>query len=187
MLESLTLSNYSVTLRTVAQADIEQLRVWRNSQHVRRFMLSDELITPEQQQAWFEHIQRAQNQHHFVIEYKGKPIGSCNIKTRGHEPRLQSAQHFECGLYIGEAKYNGNIIAFAPTLVMNDYCFDKLKAKRLHAVVKSDNTAALRYNEKLGYQVVVNGDLIEIELDRANYERSSATLKQFLNRQKTKK
>ncbi len=182
MLEPLVLSNYSVTLRSVALEDIEQLRLWRNSEHVRRFMLSDESISVEQQKAWFEHIQRAQNQYHFVIDYKGEPIGSCNIKTRGHEPNIKRAHHFECGLYIGNPKFIGNIIAFAPTLVMNDYCFDTLNATRLHAVVKPDNVAALRYNEKLGYEIVSRGSLIEIELTRENYEGRSAKLKQFFNR-----
>ncbi|MDM7860148.1 GNAT family N-acetyltransferase [Alteromonas sp. ASW11-36] len=177
-----TLHGYQISLRPVVRGDIEQLRIWRNSEHVKQFMLSDNDITKEQQLAWFEHIQRAHNQWHFVIEYRHQAIGSCNIKTRGKAADISTAKHFELGLYIGEQRYLGNIIAFAPTLLMADYCFSELQAKQLYAVVKPENAAALRYNEKLGYAVVHRGDIIEMWLRQSDYEVHSKPLKSLLNR-----
>lgn len=177
-----TLSGYHVTLRPVGRDDIEQLRLWRNAEHVKQFMLSEDNISVEQQIAWFKHIQRANNQWHFVIEYKQQKIGSCNIKTRGKAADIITAKHFELGLYIGEQRYLGNIVAFAPTLLINDFCFNSLQATALHAVVKAENASALRYNSKLGYSVVHDGKIVELSLSKADYEQSSAPLKSLLNR-----
>ncbi|WP_100655834.1 GNAT family N-acetyltransferase [Alteromonas flava] len=176
------LVGYQVTLRNVEVSDLEQLRAWRNSEHVKRFMLTTNNISCEQQHAWFEHIGRATNQIHFVIEYRGGAIGSCNIKTRGQGVDINNAEHFELGLYIGDQRYAGNLVAFSPTLVMNDYCFSELNAKLLHAVVKSDNVAALRYNEQLGYTVTQQGDLVDLILTEQNYAHHAKGLKALLKR-----
>ncbi|WJG10573.1 GNAT family N-acetyltransferase [Aliiglaciecola sp. LCG003] len=181
-----TLEGYGVKLRPVGADDLEQLRQWRNDPQVSQFMLSQKPISAEQQSAWFAHIQRATNQLHFVIEYKGSAIGSANIKTRGGVKSLSGAHSIEPGLYIGEPKYRQNIIAFSPTLLLNDYCFDVLKCQHLRAIVKANNQAALNYNQKLGYRTVQSGDLIEIELNFEDYQRCSVTLKSLLSRNKTR-
>jgi RimJ/RimL family protein N-acetyltransferase len=166
----------------VEKQHLEQLRFWRNSVHVKQFMLTQDEITQEQQLAWFAHICRAQNQKHYVIEYRQKLIGSCNLKVRGNSVDIKDAKHFEIGLYIGEPKYLANIIAFAPTLVLNDYCFSTLSAELLHAVVKPENQAALRYNQTLGYQKASQTGLIELTLNELDYQKSSQTIKRLLDR-----
>lgn len=178
----LTLAGYQVLLRPVAEQHLEQLRLWRNSKHVKQYMLTQEEITQEQQLAWFAHISRSNNQLHFVIEYRDQLIGSCNIKIRGNHSNINDATHFELGLYIGEPKYLANIIAFAPTLVLNDYCFSTLSAEKLYAVVKPENQPALRYNQKLGYQVTTQNGLIELTLTKSDYQQHSHLIKRLLDR-----
>lgn len=184
---NIRLAGYGVVLRAITQGDLASLRAWRNDPAVSQFMLCQDKISPEQQQAWFAHIQRAHNQQHFVIEYKDKPIGSANIKTRGQGETLTSASVVEPGLYIGDPAYRQNIVAFAPTLLLNDYCFEQLGCARLRAVVKAENQAALNYNLKLGYQIVSQGDLIEIELNFEDYQTHSKMLKGLLSRPSTRK
>ena len=186
MIKSVRLEGYQVVLRPIELGDVEQVRQWRNSQWVKQFMLTDDDISPEQQRAWFEHISRATNQIHFLIEYKQQAIGSCNIKARGQVVDIEQAKHLELGLYIGEQRFMGNIIAFAPTLLMNDYCFEQLNATQLHAVVKDENQAAMRYNEKLGYRIVNAGQLNELVLTREQYQLQAKPLKAFLNRPRRK-
>lgn len=176
------LEGYQVLLKPVTKQHLEQLRLWRNSEHVRRFMLTQDEITQEQQLAWFAHICRSQNQKHYVIEYRQQLIGSCNLKVMGNTVDIQEAKHFEIGLYIGEPKYLANIIAFAPALVLNDYCFTTLNAELLHAVVKPENQAALRYNQRLGYQKASQTELIELTLNESDYQKSSQIIKRLLDR-----
>ena len=179
---SARLNGYQVSLLPVKLEHLDQLRRWRNSDHVKQHMLTRETITEEQQLAWFAHISRSTNQQHYVIEYRDQLIGSCNIKVRGALADINLAQHYELGLYIGELQFIGNIIAFAPTLVLNDYCFTILHADTLFAVVKAENQAALRYNQKLGYQVERSDDLIELTLTKEDYQQQSQLLKRLLDR-----
>lgn len=179
---NLPLKGYQVLLKPVTEQHLEQLRLWRNSEHVKQYMLTQDKITQEQQLAWFSHISRSRNQKHYVIEYRQQLIGSCNLKVRGNPVDIEEATHFEIGLYIGEPKYLANIVAFAPTLVLNDYCFSTLKAEVLHAVVKPENQAALRYNQKLGYQKASQTGLIELTLNESDYQKSSQIIKRLLDR-----
>ena len=71
-------------------------------------------------------------------------------------------------------------------LLINDYCFEQLGCQKLMAVVKSDNQGALNYNLKLGYKIVKQSDLIEIELNFEDYQQHSQTLKHLLSREKNR-
>ncbi len=180
-MNNLLLQGYAVTLRPIQSSDLEQLRQWRNSEPVRQQMLSQQTISVEQQNAWFSKVQRDPAQHHWVIEYKSRPIGSANIKAL-YASKLDEATTIEPGLYIGDPAYRQNIIAFAPTLLINDYCFNTLAASQLKAVVKASNQAAMNYNIKLGYKVHSNHDVCELILTKPAYEQATAMLKQLLSR-----
>jgi RimJ/RimL family protein N-acetyltransferase len=176
------LKGYQVVLRPLVQEDLEQVRQWRNDPAISQFMLSQEMISKEQQQAWFNKIQQDNTQQHFMILYKDKAIGCANIKTRFQGETLLSAEVLEPGLYIADERYRNNILAFSPTLVMNDYCFNQLGVSSLFAVVKAENQAALNYNLKLGYRIDNNGELLEISLQKDDYQHHSAQLKALLSR-----
>ena len=176
-----TLTGYQVTLRPVELSDLDMLRQWRNSPQVSQYMLSQSIITQEQQLAWFKKIERDDSQQHFMIGYKDSLIGSLNIKSKLVGESLAQASVIEPGLYIADDRYRSNIIAFSPTLLINDYCFEQLNCDKLVAVVKPDNHAALNYNTKLGYKVVKHGELIEIELNFDDYQDHSKSLKALLS------
>jgi RimJ/RimL family protein N-acetyltransferase len=178
-----TFSGYQVTLRDITRDDLEMIRSWRNDRATRQFMLSQETISPEQQQAWFNGLQTDQCQQHWLILYRDKPIGVAYIKTLEVGERLDLPTRVEPGLYIADLDYRGNILAFAPTLLVNDYCFDKLGVRELQATVKASNSAALRYNEKLGYREIERHDgLVRIALGPEDYRVSAAPIKALLSR-----
>lgn len=176
------LEGYQITMRPVAEGDLDMLRCWRNDPQISQQMISQDEITAEQQLAWFKRIENDASQKHFIIHYKGTPIGSANIKTRGIGHTLETAKAIEPGLYIADEKYRNNILAFAPTLLINDYCFYTLGVSTLKAVVKASNHAAINYNRKLGYQVEKEGDLVEISLNEEDYLSCTRQLKGLLSR-----
>lgn len=181
------LAGYQVSLRQVESTDLEQLRTWRNDPDIAKFMLSQGHISKQQQLHWFEKIQADNSQQHFVIDYKGIPIGVANIRSSSHGQSLLQTKVIEPGIYIADKKYRANILAFAPTLLINDYCFESLKAEKLLAKVKAENIAALNYNIKLGYQITSHSDLIEISLIFNDYQRHSKVLKALLSRPSRRK
>lgn len=175
------LTGYRVTLREVQEQDLDQLRHWRNSPAVSEFMLSQDPITEEQQNAWFKKVQRDKKQQHFVICYKNQAIGSANIKVTQGES-VEAASVVEPGLYIADERYRSNILAFAPSLLLNDYCFEQLQVQHLKAVVMAGNTAAVNYNKKLGYRLAYEGRLLEMVLDKASYLNARPPLAAIFNR-----
>lgn len=169
-------------LRSIEHGDLEIIRNWRNDPEVSQFMLSQEHITQEQQLAWFNKVSVDLGQHHFMIFYKDVAIGCANVQSRGLGTKLTDATTIEPGLYIADERYRGNIIAFAPTLLLNDYCFETLGANKLLAVVKKSNQAALNYNLKLGYKIESSSDLIEISLNKTDYQTHTQSIKALLSR-----
>lgn len=183
MKEPITLEGYQVTLRDLATTDLEMVRQWRNDPAVSQYMFDQQRISPEQQAAWFERQSQDPRQRHWVIEYRGQPIGMAYLKTVLENEDLQSPSRVEPGLYIADLNYRGNILAFAPTLLMNDFCFQRLGASCLQATVKADNHAALRYNRTLGYREAErHDDRVFIELIARDYEMASGPIRSFLNR-----
>ena len=177
-----TIQGYQVTLRPVTEGDLPQLREWRNSDAVRHNMISTAIISAEQQTAWFKKIARDASQQHWVVEYRGVPIGSTNVKARHMGERIESASELEPGLYIGHPDYQGNLLAFAPTLTLYDFCFSQWSTQTFHAVVRQENTAALKYNQQLGYEIIERGELISLRLDKHAFERQTVMLKRMLSR-----
>ncbi|MEW9797580.1 GNAT family N-acetyltransferase [Alteromonas sp. CYL-A6] len=176
------IEGYQVRLRPVASTDLDTLRTWRNSEFVARQMLSTAHISEAQQQQWFTTIAALPSQQHWVVEYRDKPIGATNVKSADGETAVEHARVLEPGLYIGDPAYQGNILAFAPTLALYDYCFGELGTARFRAVVKADNLAALKYNRQLGYDVVSEGELVELHLHADAYQRQTSALRQLLSR-----
>jgi len=143
---------YGVELKPVQYDDIEQLRLWRNQPEIARQMLCEEVISALQQERWFSQISHDSKQRHYVIRYKKTAIGAVNIKSLS-DASVESAKVLEPGMYIGNPAYRGNLMAFLPALAINDYCFDYLGVEYLQARVKASNLAAIKFNQKLGYQI----------------------------------
>lgn len=181
------INHYSVVLEPMTAKHQVLLRAWRNAPEIQENMLSQQDISEEQQQAWYKKVQQDPCQWHWLVRYKEQYIGATNVRTICRGETVVSAHCLEPGLYIGEQRYQGNILAFSPTLAMYDYCFATLKVGKFRAVVKSSNSAALNYNQKLGYEVVESGDLFVLELTEANYKKSTQKLKQFLSRNNIKR
>ncbi|MAJ70883.1 MAG: GNAT family N-acetyltransferase [Alteromonadaceae bacterium TMED7] len=176
------LKAYQVELHPMAQTHQVLMRSWRNQDEIRQQMLSQECISEEQQQSWFKRTQYDPKQLHWVIEFRDTPIGATNVKSLETGKTVQQSAVLEPGLYIGDARYQGNIVAFAPTLAMYDFCFEQLGTQLFRAVVKHTNDKAMAYNRKLGYQLTESGELSVLELNYERYQQYTAPIKQFLSR-----
>ncbi len=177
-------SAFQVSLTPIAEAHQAQIRAWRNQPEIRQQMLASEEISEEQQQAWFKKTKYDPKQLHWIVHFRDRPIGVTNVKSLEMGKAASQATVLEPGLYIGEQAYQNNIIAFAPTLAMYDFCFEHFNVQQFRAIVKSSNTQAMHYNEKLGYQQVEEGELCVLELNIEDYRQHTKTIRQFLSRER---
>jgi RimJ/RimL family protein N-acetyltransferase len=176
------ISKYAVVLQSVKAEDCERVWHWRNLAHVREQMTNQKPIAWEAHQQWYSKMLLDECQQHFVIHYKDKAIGVINVKADQPVVRAQCA---EIGIYISDPQFLGNLIAFAPSLALIDHLFDKLSVVKLHSEVRRENTAAIRYNQQLGYKVTDHSTdraFVNISLSHAEYQRATPKLKSFLNR-----
>ena len=184
---------YKLKLRPVMQSDLEQLRQWRNSPEIRKNMLSQTIISTEQQKKWFktlclqrENKQETERTFHFVVEYKGRSIGYANFIAA--DKMIESAkdsdtkpENGQTSLYIGETKYRGTILAFCLALALLDFVFLEYGETELDAVVLTHNLAALRFNEKLGYQIQSKEqDIIKMHLTKEHYLQAKQELEKII-------
>jgi len=177
-----SLSGYSVTLVAVDEANQHLLFKWRNEPSIRQKMVNQSEIALAQHQQWYKSLKNKTDMQHFVIFYKNIAIGAINIKSKNEESLLHCA-HAQVGIYIAHEKYKGNILAFSPSLLINDYAFKQLQIKQLSSKVRADNYVALKYNQQLGYHCAAEeGGFIEISLTADNYDTASKKLKLFLDR-----
>jgi UDP-4-amino-4,6-dideoxy-N-acetyl-beta-L-altrosamine N-acetyltransferase len=165
-----TISEFSVELRPLQRQQLEMLRQWRNDPQIAAPMLQQQLISADMQQQWFARIQHDKHQAQFVIYYKDEAIGACNLKSAdGRE--LGQSETIESGFYLAHPRFRGTLLAFFPALALNQYCFERLNCTTLLAQVKLSNSAALRFNEKLGYQRQPDNITVQTGNERSGFEQ----------------
>jgi len=187
MTTTFPLTGYGVKLSLLSEDKVEQVRLWRNHPEVANNMLDKSVISKSQQQRWFNSLNN-QRQLYLVISYKEEDIGVIYaLVDDGDDEKkaqpLNKANVIAPGLYIApECQYRNSVLAFCPSLLFIDYLFQMQSCSYLKAKVFSYNTAAIRYNEALGYNKkdVDEDNLLTMTLSRENYQRAKNKLTKVL-------
>lgn len=163
----LILKQFDVRLIRLHRDDLELVRTWRNSAHVRDNMVYKDYITEEMQNAWFESINNPFN-YYFIIEFDSKKVGVINAKN------FQKEQGFgEGGIFIGEQFYEHSFAAVYASLCLLNFVFYLLNdINKSRIRILKYNFRAIQYNKLLGYEWVEDSEdgLNQIyELTRENY------------------
>ncbi len=171
---------YGVTLRRLDHAHIEQVRQWRNSEAVRRWMEFRGEITPAMQERWFAALDPA-SQFYYLIEHRGEPIGVVNIK------HVKDGSG-EGGIFIADERQQNSPVAVQAILAMYDFGFDTLGLREITAHILADNPRAIRFNEVLGFRQDPGQDGVANPLWRlspADYRGHTAVLRAYLSQDNT--
>jgi len=137
---------YGAVLTRVTQADIEQVRLWRNDPAVSGFMESRDIITSEMQARWFASLD-PQRQFFYVVHGPGGPAGVANLKNLD----VASATA-EGGIYLADPALRDGYLGLAAMLAMYDHGFERLGLGEITAHIRSDNPRAIRVNQALGFR-----------------------------------
>ena len=68
-----------IKLVEITKDDIDLIRNWRNSEEVSSYMYSEEKITKQQQEQWFNKIKKATNSKYWIITYNEKKLGLVSL------------------------------------------------------------------------------------------------------------
>ncbi|MDD4597477.1 MAG: GNAT family N-acetyltransferase [Lentimicrobiaceae bacterium] len=157
------LFRYGIELERLRVDDIEMVREWRNADRVRLNMAYQQLITADEQNAWFETINNANN-NYLIIKYKGEKIGLLNDKNINWKKRTS-----ESGLFIGKPEYYATFVPLLVSVAGIQATFGVMGWNRHYARILKHNTLAINFNKMLGYQLVEGQEGIEHQLYEFTY------------------
>jgi RimJ/RimL family protein N-acetyltransferase len=135
----------NLILELISENDLEQIRHWRNQEHVRSNMDHQELITSGEQKRWFDSLDKKKNLYFRIIS-KNEPIGVLNLKDINWDNGTAQA-----GIFVGEQKHLSTMMPIIAVFVLMKVCFDCFALKSLTAKIAKHNTNALRFNSQFGY------------------------------------
>ena len=142
------LKRYGIGFDSLNTDHLEMVRLWRNQEFVRCNMEFKELISREQQEAWFEGLDKETNLY-WVIRTHGYPIGLIHIKNIDRTERVG-----EAGIFVGEPSYLSMPQPMLAILFMMELAFEALDFKQLKAKIRRGNAQAIEFNQKLGYRLL---------------------------------
>ncbi len=163
---------YGIELHRVTHDDIELIRQMRNRDDIRSKMLDQRLITPEQQEKWFQSINNSENLY-FVIFHNNTKIGLVYGKNINHENKTA-----EGGIFIWDQSYLGTGIPAKASILMMELSFEVAGMEKIYAKVNELNSLAINYNKSLGYVEIEKGKLMILSKD--SYKKRILKLKRYL-------
>ncbi len=146
-MQILEFTKFGITFKPLSEANLEMVRIWRNSDDVRLFMQYQEIISPEQQQTWFQQLDKSTN-YYFVAYQNEIPFGIYNIKDVDFNMGIG-----ESGVYLKNRNIWEGDISMRGTLSILIFAFEILKLKTLRCHVLKSNKKVLVYNEQMGFQI----------------------------------
>lgn len=154
--------NEDYRLRTMEQADLELVLQWRNSDRIREHMYTDQLITMDEHQAWFNKLKQNQDAVYQIFEIKQKPVGLINFT---HLDTHNSKCNW--GFYLGRQDLPRGSGAMMGYLGL-EYAFEQLRMRKICGETFAFNAASIRFHQNLGF--TQEGQLKKHVLKNGNYE-----------------
>jgi RimJ/RimL family protein N-acetyltransferase len=140
-------TKFGITFKPLSETNLEMVRIWRNSDDVRLFMQYHEIITPEQQQTWFQQLDKATN-YYFVSYQNEIPFGVFNIKDVDFNIGIG-----EPGVFLISRHRWESDSSVRGSMAILKFAFEVLKLNILKSHVLKSNKKVLVYNQQMGFQI----------------------------------
>ena len=167
---------HKVTLEPLSIETLEQLRVWRNSHSINRYMDYRQTITHEQQVKWFEQKKKSSDSF-YIIRHQSEPIGMTHLDQMDEVKNTAYA-----GLFIGEKRFQGTGVALSASLLVLEIGFEQLNLNTIYAKVSEQNRVALDYNLAIGFtrDGKESKGFLRLKMDSATYHSNKSRLSSLL-------
>ena len=146
-----------VRLRLLTEADLPMTLAWRNQDHIRKWFLNPNLITPEEHRAWFSKYMVRDDDFVFVIEEQQalrKPVGQVSLYRIEWQRRCAEYGR----LLIGEPDAVGLGLAREATAVLIEHASTQLGLHEIELEVLHENERALAIYRACGFHTVAERD-----------------------------
>ncbi len=133
------------TLRNLEQDDLELVLRWRNSDHIRKFMYKDNIISFDEHQAWYDRIEMDKTKIYLIFSYKDQPAGLIYFTEINDVD-----SNCIWGFYLGEhdiPKGSGTVMGY---LAMK-YIFEQKGIRKVSGEVLGFNEPSRKFFARLGF------------------------------------
>ena len=153
-----------LSVRPLREEDLNKVRIWRNSDHVRKEMIFQEIISHTDQLEWWARTREAEEEH-FIYSCDGEDVGLLSMKPRDEE------RTFEAGIFCGEERFLGHFVNFSALIWLYDYAFLAREMLTAYGQVRAENQRALRINTFLGFakHSEETSGIFLLKLEKARY------------------
>lgn len=141
------LSIKEIKLVPLSEADLETVRQWRNSPEVAQYMYTDDFISTEQQQAWFQRVKTDTTQKYWIINYQDQQLGLASLYNI--KPAFGTCYW---AFYLGDASVRGAGIGAKVEFRMLEQVFETEKLNKLLCEVFTFNDKVIAMHEKFGFR-----------------------------------
>ena len=163
----------------------EKVRQWRNKEEIRKYMLSQHIITKEEHLNWIESLKDRNDWKFWVVFIDEIPIGSIYLQSIDYK-KLTS----EWGFYIGEDNYRGCGMGVIIEYNLLEYFFKILNFNELYCLVLETNQSVLRMDKKFGFKEIkktkhIQGkkylEFILLKIIRKDWFSSKKNIRKIIN------
>jgi len=151
----------NLTLRTIAQKDIEKIRVWKNAHRASFFY--KEIINPEEQLKWFTEYQKRQNDFVFMISYMNNDIGCTAFRELDEAMDIYN-------VILGDKSFGGKGLMSIANSVMCSYMIDHF-GKEITVKVLKTNPAIKWYLKNNFIEIDSMNDFVLFRLDYSHFKK----------------
>lgn len=135
------------SIRPLQEEDLMMVLDWRNSDHVRKRMVDQHIITTDEHLNWYKGIQKCVPPRYMIYCYGGKPVGL--ISNNKFDTNNHTA---DAGYYLGELGLPLDA-AFGIIYFMLEYAFEVLKLDKILGEVQKENRPSIQMDKRCGYTI----------------------------------
>lgn len=167
------LKKFDVTLRPLEESDLEDVLMWRNSDHIRCYALNQEIITLEQHKKWFNSLAKKGDEY-YIIEKNSTKVGLIWAKNIAHD-------ECESGFYLYDTSVQNTLFAYRVAITLNDYLFNEKQLEKIYCDILNTNERSIRFSFSLGYTKIKEFHTHSYyELHKKKYEKCSQKIVKHL-------
>jgi RimJ/RimL family protein N-acetyltransferase len=151
------LSKDRIRLRLLEKSDLPMTLGWRNQDHIRKWFIHSDVISPEQHQEWFEHYIERADDYVFIIEEICsfiKPVGQISLYNIEWDDKKTELGR----LMIGSAEARGRGLAKKANQLLIEFVFHQWTFVEIYIHVLQHNAVVISLYRELGFQIAKQFD-----------------------------
>jgi len=135
-----------IDINSVSHSIKEAVRIWRNSEHVKKNMYTDHNITADEHNNWLNSLTKNDKTKVFVILCDDTPSGIVSLSNIDYHNKTAS-----WAFYLSSEDFMGKGVGVVVEYKLIEYVFNDLKLEKLNCEVLATNIGVISLHKKFAF------------------------------------